>query len=360
MNILLIGDFSGMHTFLKQGLEELGHSVTLISNGDGFKRFDSDIFLPTLQSNFGKVIDYSLYGIEVFQLTKKLKNYDVVQLAFDHLFSPVLVNRYVLKRLKNQNQRLFLSLAGSNMRVMRHWLESDDTKLKTLFNDARQYDNYPSQISSRIISHEYEILDLVDGIIPVTYEYQQPYLDHPKLSPIIPIPINTQLFDFNENIVGDKIIFFHGLNKYGFKGTHYIEKAFKIIESKYVNEVETSIVGKMPFSQYMTIMSKANVVLDQTSSHSLGVNGLLALAKGRIVMGGDTLGDNALGYINSPVISLKPDFEFIVYQCEQIIKNRLSISCVGKESRTFVEKFHNHKLIAEQYMHFWLSSTMRY
>ncbi len=359
MNILLIGDFSGLHTFLKHGLEELGHTVTLISNGDGFKKLDSDIDLPKLENNYGKLIDYSLYGIDVFQLTRKLKNYDVVQLAFDHLFSPVIINQYVLRRLKNQNQRLFLSLAGSNMRVLKHWLEGDDSKLRTLFNDAIQYDNYPKQIASRSIKHEYEILELVDGIIPVMYEYQEPYLNHPKLSPIIPIPINTDLFKFKENLVSDKIIFFHGLNKYGFKGTHYIEKAFRIIESMYSNKVETRIVGKMSFSRYVAIMSEANVILDQTSSHSLGINGLLALAKGRVVMGGDSLGSLSLNYINSPVISLKPDVEFIVYQCEQIINNKESIPSLGKESREFVEKFHNHKLIAEKYMNFWINSIIK-
>ena len=45
MKILLIGEYSNLHNSLKKGLIELGHEVTLVSFGDGFKNLSSDIRL---------------------------------------------------------------------------------------------------------------------------------------------------------------------------------------------------------------------------------------------------------------------------------------------------------------------------
>jgi hypothetical protein len=43
MKILLLGEYSNLHNSLKEGLCNLGHEVTLISTGDGFKGFSSDM-----------------------------------------------------------------------------------------------------------------------------------------------------------------------------------------------------------------------------------------------------------------------------------------------------------------------------
>ena len=45
MKILLIGEYSNLHNSLKQGLQKKGHEVVLLSSGDGFKNFDSDIVI---------------------------------------------------------------------------------------------------------------------------------------------------------------------------------------------------------------------------------------------------------------------------------------------------------------------------
>ena len=43
MKILLIGEYSNLHNSLKHGLICRGHTVKLISSGDGFKNFKSDL-----------------------------------------------------------------------------------------------------------------------------------------------------------------------------------------------------------------------------------------------------------------------------------------------------------------------------
>ncbi len=43
MKILLVGEYSRLHNSLKEGLTHLGHSVTLIGDGDLFKNYPVDI-----------------------------------------------------------------------------------------------------------------------------------------------------------------------------------------------------------------------------------------------------------------------------------------------------------------------------
>ena len=43
MNILLVGEYNSSHKTLKEGLESLGHQVTVVGLGDGFKKRLVDI-----------------------------------------------------------------------------------------------------------------------------------------------------------------------------------------------------------------------------------------------------------------------------------------------------------------------------
>ena len=42
MKILLIGEYSRLHNSLKEGLQKLGHEVTILGFRDGFKDFHVD------------------------------------------------------------------------------------------------------------------------------------------------------------------------------------------------------------------------------------------------------------------------------------------------------------------------------
>ena len=43
MKILLIGEYSGFHNSLKKGLQQLGHTVVLVGDGDNYKNYPVDI-----------------------------------------------------------------------------------------------------------------------------------------------------------------------------------------------------------------------------------------------------------------------------------------------------------------------------
>ena len=354
MKILLLGEFSGLYSNLKDGLTQLGHEVVLASDGDGYKKFKSDIFLKPKANNYGKLLNKVIYVIHSYKLLRKFKNYDVVQLVYDHLFYPVRFNKFITNKLKINNKSLFLTIAGSNSTVMRYWLSKKDSKVSILYQDALRYDGYESILNNKLLTFENSLKTKVKGLIPIMYEYSKPYSNCENLKPIIPIPINLQKIEYSPNIVKDKIIFFHGLNKYGSKGTKYIEQAFKIIEGKYPNDVELIIEGNLSYDDYLILLNKANVVLDQTSSYSLGVNGLIALGMGKVVMGGaEKESIEAFGYKECPVFNLRPDVNYIVSQMELIIENKKDFLEIGKKSREFVNTYHNHIEIAKLYLKQW-------
>jgi hypothetical protein len=42
MRILLLGEYSCLHNFFKEGLINHGHEVTIVGNGDGFQKYPID------------------------------------------------------------------------------------------------------------------------------------------------------------------------------------------------------------------------------------------------------------------------------------------------------------------------------
>ena len=108
-----------------------------------------------------------------------------------------------------------------------------------------------------------KLVKRANGIIPIMYEYAEPYRDFENICPTIPIPINLDKIEYQENKIDSKLIVFHGLNRRGSKGTEYIEKAFEILRKKYPNDLELVIVGNMKYKDYLKFINKVNVIIDQ-------------------------------------------------------------------------------------------------
>ena len=76
MKILLLGEYSNVHATLRKALIQLGHQVTLISNGDFWKNYPRDIDLSRTPGRWGGVC----YTARLLTLLPRLRGYDVVQL----------------------------------------------------------------------------------------------------------------------------------------------------------------------------------------------------------------------------------------------------------------------------------------
>lgn len=352
MKILLLGEFSGLYKNLKEGLEELGHEAHIASSGDGFKKINNDIdFSSAIPGFFGKV--HAKINPLIF--LPKLKNYDVVQLVnpFCFYYSP-LFNNILFDKIIEQNEKFFMSAAGDDAYFWRYGRK----RLKySPFDDYLKYDvkkDHHILESKRLFDFNSSLVEKSRGIIPIMYEYEESYRDSLKRLKTIPIPINVNKIKYKENVVKDKLVVFHGLNRYGFKGTRFVEEAFSILKEKYPNDLELIIKGNMPLNDYLELMSRTNIVIDQTNSHSCGVNGIYALAMGKVVLGGaepESLASH--GVKESPVINILPSVTSIVDEVEKLLETKNKIKLLGESSRQYAEDVHSHIKVAEKYVQLW-------
>ena len=351
MRILLFGDFSCVHKYLKEGLEELGHNALLVSTGDDFKNIPSDISLRIKNNILGKIKG----RIKPFLYLNKFYNYDVVQLInpyfLHHKFFPTFSYYKLLKLI---NKKFFLLACGSDAY---YWRYGPKVLNYGPFKDVLKFDIKSNQIhfqDNKSFNFNEKVANLTNGIIPNLYEYERCYQDHPKLLPLIPLPINLKTIEYKDNIPEGKLKILHGISRYGFKGSRHIEKAFSILEKKYPDEVEFYLPKKLSLDKYLKLMHDSNVVIDQTNFYSYGMNALQALAMGKVVLSGnEPSAMKAMKISNSPIINVLPDHNDILKKIEFLIQEKNSISNIGFESRKFVEKNHDHIEIAKKYIKTW-------
>lgn len=354
MKVLLLGEFSSLHKYLKEGLQELGIETTLAANGDGWKKIGgADICIPEIQAEtiLKRIKSYITYINEM----KKIKGYDVVQVINPNIFPAFIWNR-VIKSLKKQNKVLSLVAAGDDYNLLQAY------KIETFEYYIFDYDKKNVKIYDKKllsgksrIKRDLKLERISDIIIPSLYEYSIGY--EGNTSEVIPFPINTSEIMYKENIVKDRVVFFHGLNREASKGTAFIKEALRKLKEDYPDEVEVIIDGHMPMDKYLNILKKTNVVVDQCCSYGYGINACIAMAQGKVVMSGcreETL--NAFGIKNTPMICTKPDVEYLYNKMVEIVKNKKDISKLGFESRKYVEELHDYRKVAQLYINAWKST----
>lgn len=360
MKILLLGEFSGLHNNLKDGLLKLGHDVTLVSNGDGWKNLPRDINL--LPNHFYGKLGYVEYLFKELYFSKKLKNFDIVQFISDYLLfeKKFKLDQVCYNNLINNNKKSFFIAAGADPNIWQFWLDRQDGKMSNLIESTNRTDLSPALAQNLLDPKEKEkTLSLIkksNGLIPIAYEYAEPYRKLKNLCTTIPLPINTDKIKYTENKINSKLVIFHGINRKGAKGTQYIEQAFEILRKKYPHDLELIITERMEYTKYIEFIKHVNVIIDQTNSYSLGLNGLISLAQGKVTMGGAELeGQNELGYDKEvcPIINIKPDPLDIVTKIEFLLGIKDKIPEIGEESRLFIEKYHNYIAIASKYLKTW-------
>ncbi len=347
MKILLLGEYSGLHKNLAIGLRELGHDVQVMSEGDGWKNIISDIKLPTLGglSYWNKLKAIFSY----YKAFYSLPEYDAV-----HLISPTIFYMpykfFAMRILFRKQNNVFLSGAGEDKyyykygyeKLFRYWFYSDLGVVssykgirKFWFNIVHNY------IEKRIVS-----------FIPVGCEYKITWEEYSKakIADFIPMALDISETPIIEE-KDTKIVFFHGLNRDDVKGTKYIKRALKQLEQEYSQEVEVIIEGGLPLDEYLKVLAKADVVLDQCKSYGYGMNALYAMSLGKIVMSGaepECIANMPVDEV--PVINITPDATQIYNRLVDIIENKAQINSLKRSSFEYVAKYHNPVLVAQAYI----------
>ena len=101
------------------------------------------------------------------------------------------------------------------------------------------------------------------------------------------------------------------------------------------------------------------MLLDQLYSYTPAMNGLLAMAKGLILVGGgeeeqyQLLGENEL----RPIINVQPTEQDVYDQIAQrLLSGREDIHQLQLDSIEYIRRHHDHLKVARQYESFYLES----
>lgn len=375
MRILLVGEYSRLHNSLKEGLQVLGHEVLLISTGDFFKKYPSDILLTRkydsgIPAKF-KVGIYKLFGIDITSRSIKnqflkhreqLKGFDVVQLINESPFTIQPKEEIaIINFLSEHNKKLFLLCCGTDYISVSHAMS--DAHPYSIFSGYKD-GSFPKERFSPMTKyvtapfkdlHDF-IYKRISGVIASDMDYHLPLLDHPKYLGLIANPVNLSRLTIPENKMGEPIVIFMGINRgnYHTKGISYFEAALEIIKKKYSNRVKIDVVENLPYTEYIARYNKAHILLDQVLAYDQGYNALEAMAKGKVVFTGAEDAFEKQYKLTAPVaINALPDATQIVNELSKLIESPNLITEIGKRAKQFVVAHHDHVKVAGEYVAVW-------
>lgn len=378
MKILLVGEFSRLHNSLKEGLLALGHEVLLVNNGDGFKNFPADI---SIRANFFKsklgnilrqiwfrIFKYDLalleHGIRFWWISKKLKNYDVVQFINESPIQTVSkLELFLIQQLFKQNQKIFLLCCGIDYVTVNHMLQKKDrySVMNAYFENIpeakKQYEYFFDFVDKPHQKIHQFLYKNIRGVIASDLDYVRPLLGNKKYLGIVGNPINTDKITVIENEISNKINIFLGINTGNSykKGISYFEEAIEIIKEKYSNKVEIIITKDIPYSDYQQHFEKAHILLDQVYCFDQGFNALEAMAKGKVVFTGaetEFLNHYHLQE-NEVAINALPNIDYLVEKLSFLIENPSEIQRISRNAIAFIQKEHHYVKQAEKYVQLW-------
>ena len=362
MKILLIGEYSNVHWTLAEGLRSLGHKVCVVSNGDFWKNYNRDISLVRHEGKIGGI----RYLLETYATLPFLRGYDVVQII-NPMFLEVKAERIqpIYRYLRKNNRKMFLGAYG----IDAYWVECAGAMPPVFRYSDFNIGNSP--ITNDYINEQkadwqgtpkarlnHIIADDCDGIIAGMYEYHKAYTEkHSDKLTYIPFPIDAatsapQIYDGKR-----KVRFFIGIQKSRsiYKGTDILLRALERLHSQYPEECEILRAENVPYRQYTKMVDDCDILLDQIYGYSPGMNALLAMAKGKIVVGGaeeecyEILGEKEL----HPMINVLPDEEDVYKKLEDILLHKERIAQMQLDSVEYIMRHHTPQKVAQKYLDFW-------
>ena len=360
MKILLIGEYSNVHNTLAKGLRELGHQVTVASDGDSWKNYPRDI---DLKREPGHRLSFLW---RLLKALPRMRGYEVVQLI-NPMFLELKAQRIkpIYKYLRRHNKKVFMGAYGmdyywasvnSRQRPLRYSDFNIGQAIRTDIEAQRYIDDWIDTAKQDLNIY---IARDCDGIPACLYEYWATYDQVPELRDkmrFIPLPIVMPDI-YHTTFYGGPLKLFVGISKgrSAYKGTDIMLRAAQALKEKYPDLLELRIAEGVPFDEYRRLMDGSDAILDQLYSYTPSMNSLLAMSKGIIVIGGgepenyDIINEKEL----RPIINVEPNEESVYKELEQLILHPERIPELKLQSVQYIKRHHDYLKVAKQYQNFY-------
>lgn len=379
MKILLVGEYSRLHNSLKEGLEKLGHHVTIIAPFDGFKAYSVDILIEKKYNNGIKQklknIVYRLSGYDlesqniknqILQLQSKLSQFDIVQFINEAPFGcTAAVEKDIFTAIASWNNNIYLLSCGTDY-ISISYANRDNFRYSILtpYKNGKGK-SFIHSYGLKFLTSEFKelhehIFKRIKGVIASDIDYHLPLRNHPKYLGLIPNPINTDNLKFEEPFLNSQIVIFHGINSHNYfkKGNDIFDEALTLIKQKYSERIKIITAKSLPYKEYIKSYNEAHILLDQVYAYDQGYNALEAMAKGKVVFTGAE--KEWLEYYNieedTIAINALPNAKEVAKKLEWLINNPKKIIEISSNARQFIEEEHNYIVSAEKYLNTWINN----
>lgn len=341
MRILLLGEFSGVHTALKSGLTALGHQVVVGSDGDGFKGFSADFpLLPYRRRG-----SYYLGNFASLLMRRHLfRGFDVIQAIHPEILPPLfyrigIVQKWVLRR----TPCLVYYACGTDLSYLRSAASFSYFPYDNVNSEAKKLSRFAH---SSFLSH-------LSALIPAMYSYREGYKKFVKTRTIIPLPATPNECSGPRQVrfSGVRRILF-GRTRDEFKGSKYIIAALAHIEKEFLGKVEVKIAHRLPLAEYKCLLNTCDIYVDQCRSYDYGMAAIMALQRGAVVLSGaeDIAQRETFGEL-SPVINIEPNTGHVIAALRQTLsESEVKFNGRSEAGRAWVYKHHDTQRVAAQFV----------
>lgn len=360
MKILIIGEFSGFAKHLKNGFNQLGHEVSIVHTGDGFKGFKADdndilyslphnITVGSFELKWSNFFFRQKKNNEIIAKLNKKGDFDIIVIICDSFITnsifKVGVSLGYVKKQVQKGAKVILTSCGGDAAYLKYLPEEK-------FFDIAFPNGIPDYINSKKLC---ELLKFTSVIIPTAYDYyytMNRFLDRNFCGKVsmtyVPLPITIMPVTIT-SCKNRKIVIFHGVIRPIRKGTPFFKEALRRIQSEFPNQVEIIIGGNMPYDKYIEVFNRMDILLDQTNGYGTGINANLGLMNGKVVFSGNEPEEENLRGYPSPVINAIPNSDDIYEKLKQLIIHPTEIDRIKNESREYALKYLDSKKIASLY-----------
>lgn len=367
MKILLLGDYSNLHSQLGRTLSAMGHDVTVMSEGCGFQDTLRDIDIRRRPGKLGGLL---LTARLIGPMRRRMRGYDIVALQNPH-FLPLKPARlrWFFDRLRKDNGSVFLSAAGTDEIYIK---EALDPASPLRYNEFRTGDSPAPFALARpdwltrwqtpdMTDWAEYFYDHIDGAVSCLYEY------HVALRNRLPedriayggIPVDLSSLPFrpiDKDIRQVRLFLGRHRERQIEKGTDILEAAARRVANASNGKISLQIVENRPYAEYINLLADSHILLDQIYSYTPATNALIAMARGlNVVSGGENDYYNFIGENdNRPVINAPTDVDALTETLRDACADPEAIAARSLASRSFVEKHNEASLVARRYLNFWL------
>lgn len=379
MKILLIGDASNLHPALASGLRKLGQDVTIASEGCGFMQTSRQIDLR-------RRLPWKFGGLDLWMrlngsLRKQLSGYDIVSVIGSD-FVKLRPNRLrqIFNNLKADNGKVFLTALGTDWPFIEECLDPDSPLKYSEFRihgqPGPEVTAHPGIIDSYRVGAlrdwTEEFYSRIDGAVSVLYEY------HLSIARRLPpskiayggIPLEVEKYtpvEIPRN--PEKVRFFLGrhAHRMAIKGTDLFETALRRALDRYPGRGEVVIVENRPYAEYVNLMRSAHVVVDQAYSYTPATNALISMAYGIPTVSGaepayyrfltEQFPHLAPPTAPGPIFNSPVDVAGMTELFCDILRHPEQLHTRALEARSFVECYHDSRLVASRFLDFWTKGS---